>query len=852
MPSPLRFPIAIGTVLKYILNQKLITMKGKSTLLSIPLLLFCTWVCAQSPVEYYVDGSLPTNGNGTAASPWNRIWYAINRSPRDTTRDAVVYIKGGTYAIDAADYLTQLYIGSANGGANGKYLILRPYTGDEGKVIIDGKTLATTTFFPNMLIISGAQNVRLQNLVFRNLKNTNGYVVNVQGSQHIEVNNCVFDSLQWTTTPAEYGYPTVNNASNFIYPVYLANNSTVAISADTLRNSAIGWGEFVKDAGGNTGISISAPVNVNNTGIASNYYVAVNGNDTTGSGSVVKPWRTVSRAIELAGINYTYVPSQLVNIPVTINLRAGTHYPSGAGLYIGSNRGANGQWFTIKNYPGESPVLDGSSLTEKYSALISIAGAKNIRIEGLKLTKVTNDSTYQNTSSKDTRFGILVSGKAANIIIKKNELYDMAWTRNANSQKYPTPSDNLNPLVVLGTTDTAIRNVIIDSNLVYNNVPGYSEAVTINGNVDSFAVTNNEVHDNANIGIVAAGNYQWIVDDPNYSVTAPYNYSRNGSITGNTVYRNISPIAISAGIYLDGSSNVMVANNESYKNGVGLSVGNEQSNSTSGGHLIQNNVFRDNLGAGMYYGSTNSTSMVQNCVAKWNTIKNNYILDSVLRAKANNQYGITDASQRYTELNVNRVQNSTFEENTIESLSNIVSGFYFTQSGLTFRYNEYYVISEDACQAIFVRDNNNDGSIALPADNIFTTFHQYAQQTGYDQTSTCEGVSYSATGCGTSGARIVTAPALQQEMLYKIAVTPNPVINNVAVWVGMQKEGLVRLELFDISGRLLLSKQQQLLAGNHKLLLESIGNSGVTGGVYLLQVTTPFEKKTIKLLVKNP
>lgn len=826
-------------------------MKGKTILLSISLLLFCSWVYAQSPAEYYVDGSLTTNGNGTAASPWNRIWYAINRSPRDTTRDAIVYIKGGTYVIDSTDFLTQLYIGSANGGANSKYLILRPYTGDEGKVIIDGRKLATTAFFPNMLIISGAQNVRLQNLVFRNLKGTNGYVVNVQNAQNIEVNNCAFDSLQWTTTAAEYGYPTVNNASNFIHPIYLSGNSTVAISADTLRNSAIGWGEFVKDAGGNSGVSVSAQVNVNNTGIASSYYVSVSGNDTTGSGSVVKPWRTLSRANELAGINYTYVPSQLVNIPITVYLRAGTHKPTGGGLYIGSNRGANGQWFTIKNYPGESPVIDGSNLTVKYAALIAIAGAKNIRIEGLKLTKVTNDSTYQNTSSKDTRFGILVSGQAANIIIKKNELYDMAWSRNTNSQKYPTASDNLNPLVVLGTTDTAIRNVIIDSNLVYNNVPGYSEAVTINGNVDSFAVTNNQVHDNANIGIVAAGHYQWIVDDPNYSVTAPNNYSRNGYITGNTVYRNISPIAVSAGLYLDGSSNVQVINNESYKNGVGISVGNEQSNSTSGGHLIQSNVFRDNLGAGMYYGSTNTTSMVQNCVAKWNTIKNNYILDSSLRAKANNQYGITDTLQRYTELNVNRLQNSTFEQNTIESLSNIVLGFYHTQSGLTFRYNEYYVISQNACQAIFVKDNNDDGSIALPADSIYTTFDQYALRTGYDHSSTCEGQSYSATGCGTSGARSsVTATALQQEALYKIAATPNPVVNDLSVWIGMQKEGLVRLELFDLSGRLLLSKQQQLLAGNNKLQLTNLASSGVKGGVYLLQVTTPFEKKTIKLVVR--
>ena len=92
------------------------------------------------------------------------------------------------------------------------------------------------------------------------------------------------------------------------------------------------------------------------------------------------------------------------------------------------------------------------------------------------------------------------------------------------------------------------------------------------------------------------------------------------------------------------------------------------------------------------------------------------MLDSVLRAKANNQYGITNASQRYTEANIYRLRNSVFEENTIESLSDIVLGFYLTQADLTLRYNEYYVISEDDCQAIFVQDKNNDGSIASPAD----------------------------------------------------------------------------------------------------------------------------------------
>jgi parallel beta-helix repeat protein len=833
-------------------------MKIKTTFLLTCLIMLCAWTNAQTVNEYYVDGSQVVNGNGTVGSPWNRIWYAINRSPRDTTKDAVVYIKRGSYIIDSTDFLTQLYIGSANGGGGGKYLILRPYAGDDGKVIIDGKKLATTSFFPNMLIVSGAGYVRLQNLVFRNLKNTSGYVINVQSSHHVEIKNCAFDSLQWTTTSAEYGYPTVNNTSNFIQPVYLQNNSTVTINTDTLRNSAIGWGDFVRDAGGNTGITTTALTNSNNAAIASNYYVALTGNDTTGSGSIGKPWRTIKKGVELAGINYTYSPSKLINAPVTIYLRAGTHKPITSGVFIGSNRGTNGQWFTLRNYPGENAIVDGSLITQKFAALLSISDAKYIRIESLKFRKMTNDSALQFDGSgvKDTRFGIIVSGKSSNIIIKKNEIYDMAWTRNLTKQKTPTASDNLSPLIVLGTTDTSIRNVIIDSNEVYENVMGYSEAVTVNGNVDSFAITNNDVFDNANIGIVAAGHYQWIVDDVGFTVTAPNNYSRNGYIKSNTVYRNISPIAVSAGIYLDGSSNVTVDDNESYENGVGLSVGNEQPNSTSGGHLIQNNVFRDNLGAGMYYGSTNSTSWVTNCVAKWNTLENNYILDSVLRAKANNQYGITNASQRYTELNVNRLQNSTFEENEIYSLSNIVLGLYYTNSGLTFRYNEYYVLSEDACQAIFVRDMNNDGSIALPADSIFFTFHRYGQQTGLDHTSSCEGQNYSSSGCGTIPNALTHNPAtlpigrINDDVSgFRISAYPNPVVSNLAVRLGMKTEGTVKMELFDVSGKRIVSRQNKLGAGIQTLQWNNI-KQGVSSGVYILKVTTPFEQKNIKLVIQ--
>ncbi len=833
-------------------------MKKQITFLPVLLLLVCITAKAQTSVSYYVDGSQVANGTGTLANPWNRIYYAINRV-RDTTKDAIVYIKQGTYTIDTTNYLSQLYIGSTNGGANGKYLTLCPYAGDEGKVFIEGSKLATNPFYPNMLVISGAKYVKLKNLVFRSLKNTNGYAVNVQSAQNIEIRNCAFDTLRWTNTVAEYGYPTVNNTSNFINAVYLVNNSGVTVANDTLRNAALGWGEFVRDAGGNTSVTQTALISTNVTAVASDYYVALTGNDTTGSGSVTRPWRTIKNANDLAGINYTYSPSRLINAPVTIYLRAGTHKPLTNGVFIGSNRGSNGQWFTIRNYPGENAVVDGSNITTKFSALFAVSDAKYVKIQGLKLTKMTNDSALQNAApsvgTKDTRFGIIVSGKSSNVVIKNNEIYNMAWTRNVSKQKTPTGSDNLNPLVVLGTTDTAIRNVIIDSNTVYNNVTGFAEAVTVNGNVDSFAINNNLVFDNTNIGIVAAGNYQWVVDDPTFTVTAPNNYSKNGFILNNTVYRNISPVAVSAGIYLDGSRNVLVQNNESYNNGTGISVGNEQPNSVSGYHTINSNVFRDNLSAGMYYGSTNSTSWVEHCMVKNNTFQNNYVLDSALRARANNQYGITDASQRYTEVNIYRLRNSMFKQNTIESLSNIVLGLYLTQTTDTLWYNTYYVISGDACQAIFVQDKNNDGVIALPADSIYFTFHQYVKRTGYDQNSSCEGQNYNPNGCGTvpaafGGGLLPADEVIIDNSKIDIAAYPNPAINELFVKLNLKNRGIVNLQLVDLSGRVVLNQQQQLTKVSQQLTVKGIKQHGISPGVYMLKVTTTEEVKTIKIAVQ--
>ncbi|MFD1906737.1 hypothetical protein ACFSQ7_26155 [Paenibacillus rhizoplanae] len=61
-------------------------------------------------------------------------------------------------------------------------------------------------------------------------------------------------------------------------------------------------------------------------------------------------------------------------------------------------------------------------------------------------------------------------------------------------------------IAVYGTeAKEALQGLIIDGNEVYDLVLGSSEALVVNGNVDTFEITNNIVHDSDNIGIDLIG-----------------------------------------------------------------------------------------------------------------------------------------------------------------------------------------------------------------------------------------------------------------------------------------------------------------------------------------------------------
>jgi len=183
--------------------------------------------------------------------------------------------------------------------------------------------------------------------------------------------------------------------------------------------------------------------------------------------------------------------------------------------------------------------VDGRLIPE-FGAMISISDANHVTIEGLEF-----DNLIGNKS------GIYVERACSNISICRNEIHNMHWTTDSAGSRVPSPSDNINPLVILGNSETPMTDISVSHNDIYDLTTGYSEAVKIVGNVDGFIVECNNVHDVTNIGIVAAGNYDWVG-----LADASLNHARNGVIRHNKTHKCVSPVADSAGIYVDGARDV--------------------------------------------------------------------------------------------------------------------------------------------------------------------------------------------------------------------------------------------------------------------------------------------------------
>ena len=139
------------------------------------------------------------------------------------------------------------------------------------------------------------------------------------------------------------------------------------------------------------------------------YYIATNGNDVTGDGSIGNPWASWSKIGDI-----TLYPGDIVYI------RGGTYRTTGDGSTTVHVRwdGINGtinDTIKIMAYPGETPILNLDNITQtaQYSYIIFIQNSNYLHIKGLRVTGLPQ---FPYGNSGTLSYGFRLSGSSHNLI----------------------------------------------------------------------------------------------------------------------------------------------------------------------------------------------------------------------------------------------------------------------------------------------------------------------------------------------------------------------------------------------------------------------------------------------------
>ena len=347
---------------------------------------------------------------------------------------------------------------------------------------------------------------------------------------------------------------------------------------------------------------------VNKSKKQSDYYVSPNGVAPSSNSepictlddpcSLEKALSKVKAGNTIFMLEGRYYPEKIINIPTS-----------------GSKRG----YLTIRNYRKDKVTLDGKNILGDSGGVINVKDKSYIKIKGLEITN------YKSTNG--VIMGIYVSGTASHIQLINNYIHDIE-------------SPNALGIAIYGTNaQNPIHDLLVQDNLLKELVLGFSEVLTVAGNVTDFTIRRNIIHDANNIGIDVAGSYGhacW--DDNNLGNDGPncnalLDYARNGKVLDNTIY-NIDTrnnpaypdptINAAAGIYVDGARNIVVERNKVHNAGVGISVSSENSGGVASNTIVRNNFIYNNWRTGINLGPVGvDLGSVNNCKIINNTLFNN-------------------------------------------------------------------------------------------------------------------------------------------------------------------------------------------------------------------------------------
>jgi len=323
--------------------------------------------------------------------------------------------------------------------------------------------------------------------------------------------------------------------------------------------------------------------------VGSKYYVSKSGSDSN-PGTINLPWLTVQHAANTVTAGATvYVFGGVYNEAVNFPASGTATAP-----------------ITFENYPGKNPILDGTGVTccgaSGTEGLITIVNQSYITVQGFEIRNFTTNNPSL------VPIGVWITGSSTGVKILKNIVHNITTMSEKNGNAFG--------ISAYGTSKTPITQLTINGNEVFDLRTGNSESVNVDGNVTHFAITNNLVHDNDNIGIDAIG----------YEGVGPVGYDEAmyGEISGNTIY-NISGIANPGegnqydadGLYCDGCAYVTFERNLLFQVDYGIETTSE------------NQVCLQN---GTEWTGPNNTGMPGQgkspCYGRYATVRNNIFYNS--------------------------------------------------------------------------------------------------------------------------------------------------------------------------------------------------------------------------------
>ncbi|MCP4607895.1 MAG: hypothetical protein GY845_04175 [Planctomycetes bacterium] len=200
------------------------------------------------------------------------------------------------------------------------------------------------------------------------------------------------------------------------------------------------------------------PAMVANVNAATNYYVSTSGSDSA-TGTIGDPWRHIDYAVDR------------VSAGDTIYVRGGTYNER---VTMTSVSGSVGNIITLRNYPGETPIIDGNGIYagSVFGGLLHVVGASYVTIDGIEVIDSSSN-------------GILVGGTAANPV---TDIIVQNCTTRRTVYSGITARGHLSGGFQDATNITVTNNIIEDPNS-----SGDQECLTF-GSVTNFEISYNEMY----------------------------------------------------------------------------------------------------------------------------------------------------------------------------------------------------------------------------------------------------------------------------------------------------------------------------------------------------------------------